>query len=313
MKWSMKKIDFAEVQADKKNWTTTQFNTSCHTQAEAPDKSPATEEPYSYSKWLPVILRSRGLPAFACQRITLTSLQVNVLIEACNASIQIGRINLSVAEDLNDQIAPAFSQLVFPPEGLFVRLNVCSPKDGAQKVPGKVSLHTIEEIILRLVTSCRCRSALERCVAAGTPVELFFMPFDRRLSPDKEYHVFSRPEDLRITGISQYRWHEPWRYVNQSEDQQREIMQTICSAADDFVSQIYYHTETNADLAFQFLKQGVSFDLFYDELSKEVEMVELNPFGIRSPSGSCLFHWVKDRRILYDEDRKKGIEFWVSF
>ncbi|KAF6815473.1 hypothetical protein CPLU01_14122 [Colletotrichum plurivorum] len=260
MKWSMKKIDFAEVQADKRNWTT-EFNTSCHTQAEASDKSPATEEPYSYSKWLPLILRSRGLPAFAYQRITLTPLQ-----------------------------------LVFPPEGLFVRLDVCSPKDGAQKVPGKVSLHTIEEIILRLVTSCRCHSALEKCVAAGTPVELFFMPFDRRLSPDKEYRVFCRPGDLRITGTSQYRWHEPWRYANRSKDQQRQIMQTICSAADDF-----------------FLKQGVSFDLFYDDLLKEVELVELNPFGIRSPSGSCLFHWVKDRRILYDEDRNKSIEFQVSF
>ncbi|KAF6785026.1 hypothetical protein CSOJ01_15671 [Colletotrichum sojae] len=309
----MKKIDFAEVQADKRNWTTTQFNTSFHTQAEAPDKSLVTEERYSYSKWLPLILRSRGLPAFACQKITLTPVQVNLIIEACNTSIQIGRINLSMAEDLNDQTAPALSQLVFPLEGLFVRLDVCSPKDGAQNVPGRVSLHTVEEIILRLVTSCRCHSALEKYVAACTPVELFFMPFDQRLSPDKEYRVFCRPGDLRITGISQYRWHEPWRYANRSEDQQREIMPTICSVADDYVSQISYHMEPDADLAFQFPKQGVSSDLFYDDSSKEVELVELNPFGIRSPSGSCLFHWVKDRRILYDEDRKKCIEFRVSF
>lgn len=313
MKWAMKKIDFAEVQADKRNWKPTRFNTSCHTQAEAPDKSTTSEAPYSYSRWLPLILESRGLPANAVQRITLTQLQTNLLIKACNASIQIGRINLSIVDDLNDQLVPALSRLVFPPEGLFVRLDVCSPKDGAQKVPGKISLHSIQEIILRLVTSGRCHSALEKSIAANTPVDLFFVPFDRRLSPDREYRVFCRPKDLRITGISQYRWHEPWRYASRSEDQRHEIMQTICSAAERFTSQIMSDLETDGTLAYQFLKQGMSFDLFYDDFSKAVELVELNPFGIRSPSGSCLFQWINDRRILYDEDGKKSVEFRVSF
>ncbi|KAK2037958.1 hypothetical protein LZ31DRAFT_609954 [Colletotrichum somersetense] len=107
-----------------------------------------------------------------------------------------------MAEDLDEEIAPAFSALHFPSEGLFVRLNACSPKDGAQKVLRKVSLHSATEIIFRLVPSGRCRAALEDCLNASIPVELFFLPFDKRMAPEREFRVFCRPEDCRITGIN---------------------------------------------------------------------------------------------------------------
>jgi len=57
------------------------------------------------------------------------------------------------------------------------------------------------------------------------------------------------------------------------------------------------------------LEQGFSFDLFYKEETERCELVELNTFGVRSACGSCLFQWVKDRKVLYGEEEG---EFRVS-
>lgn len=65
------------------------------------------------------------------------------------------------------------------------------------------------------------------------------------------------------------------------------------------------HRVTRADLDSRrhmddlLLKQGFSFDVFYDEEHDKCELVELNVFGIRSGCGSCLFHWVVDRARRY--------------
>lgn len=61
------------------------------------------------------------------------------------------------------------------------------------------------------------------------------------------------------------------------------------------------------------MAQGMSFDLLYDEDTRTVELVELNPFGVRSPCGSCLFQWIRDREVLYDENEKETVEFRVSY
>ncbi len=60
-------------------------------------------------------------------------------------------------------------------------------------------------------------------------------------------------------------------------------------------------------------EQGLSFDLFLDEEAQTVELVELNSFGVRSPCGSCLFQWVRDRAVLYGEERHDKLEFRISF
>ncbi|KAK1445800.1 hypothetical protein CMEL01_10043, partial [Colletotrichum melonis] len=130
--------------------------------------------------------------------------QTRLLLQACNASFQIGRVNLTLAEDLADEIAPAFSHLRLLPEGLFVRLDDCSSKDGAQIIPGRKPLHTIDEIILRIVISGRCQAALEICVKSQRPVELFFLRFDIRMAAEREYRVVCRPKDCWITATSQY-------------------------------------------------------------------------------------------------------------
>lgn len=52
------------------------------------------------------------------------------------------------------------------------------------------------------------------------------------------------------------------------------------------------------------LRQGLSFDVFYDEDSKQCSLVESNVFGPRSGLGSCLFHWIRDMDVLYGRDKE---------
>uniref|UniRef100_L2G5H5 Cell division cycle protein 123 n=1 Tax=Colletotrichum fructicola (strain Nara gc5) TaxID=1213859 RepID=L2G5H5_COLFN len=207
-----------------------------------------------------------------------------------------------MAEDLHDEIAPALSTLHFPPEGFFVRLDACSPKDGAHKVPGKISLHSVDEIILRLVTSGRCRAALEDCLDSMKTVELFFLPFDPRMASERE-----------VTGISQYRWHKPWRFATSPEGAQNAIIRRICQQAEHIRQQILADLKSEDENDRIMMAQGMSFDLLYDKDTRTVELVELNPFGVRSPCGSCLFQWIRDREVLYDENEKETVEFRVSY
>ncbi|WYZ35992.1 hypothetical protein EsH8_X_000639 [Colletotrichum jinshuiense] len=313
MTWTKKIIDFTTVMRDADIGKPTHFNTCFHSEDEAPDKERTSNAPYSYERWLPLILSSRRLKPDDVQKLTLTLSQAHLLYEACNASIQIGRVNLTMAEDLNDEIAPALSSLRFPPQGLFVRMDACSPKDGAHMVPGKMSLQSVDEIILRLVTSGRCRSALEGCLDEMSPVELFFLPFDPRMGAEREYRVFCRTGDCKITGISQYRWHKPWRFANSSEEEQTDVINRICLQAERVREEILAGLKSEDESDRMLVKQGMAFDLFYDEQTQRVELVELNPFGTRSPCGSCLFQWIKDRKVLYDEDESDTIEFRVSW
>ncbi|KAK2008702.1 hypothetical protein LZ32DRAFT_539419 [Colletotrichum eremochloae] len=313
MKWTKKIISFAAVKADADNGKSTEFNTCFHTEAEAPDKKTTSNAPYDYGRWLHLILASRKLSPGLLQKVTLTHSQARLLYNACNASIQINRVNLMMVEDLNEEIVPALSALCFPPEGLFVRLNACSPKDGVQSIPGQVSLHSLSEIILRLVTSSRCRTALEDCLSALIPVELFFLPFDKRMGSQREFRVFCRAEDCRITGISQYCWHKPWRYACLPEKDQDRIIEKVVLEAERLRVQILADLNGNDKTDRLLMEQGMSFDLLYDEEACDVELVELNPFGTRSPCGSCLFQWAKDQEVLYDEQNKKTIECRVSW
>ncbi len=57
----------------------------------------------------------------------------------------------------------------------------------------------------------------------------------------------------------------------------------------------------------------MSFDLFFDDEAQRAELVELNSFGVRSPCGACLFQWVRDRAVLYDEMERDLVEFRVAY
>ncbi|KAK4040187.1 hypothetical protein C8A01DRAFT_46428 [Parachaetomium inaequale] len=309
------------------------FNTSFHPASSAPDLARPDDNPYSFKRWLPLILRTRqsplppssppttpqeaiivSEPASSCpplQTIPLTRAQTALLLAAAEGSIPRGEINRTFREDLTEEIIPLLeSRLVFPAEGLFLRLDACSPKDGV----GPLALHDVWAVVRKVVTSVRARNALFNWTNShpaggsggenqGRMMELFFLPFDGRMAAEREYRVFCRPGDGRITGVSQYQWYKPWLFQRVDVEEKERVVRRVMGGAEEVRRLILTETEKRGEREDRLmLEQGFSFDLFYDEERGRCELVELNTFGVRSACGSCLFQWVEDRKVLYGEE-----------
>ncbi|KAK4234500.1 hypothetical protein C8A03DRAFT_37724 [Achaetomium macrosporum] len=333
------------LQQHEETGTPVPFNTSFHPESSAPDLTCPSEKPYSFKRWLPLILHTReqttppparqtlsvmkttptttivSAAAAAAeeeeeeeeevetphcppvQTICVTLGQTKLLLAATEASLPAGHLNRLYREDLADELAPLFhSTLIFPPEGLFLRLDEYSPKDGA----GPLVLRTVEDVLRNLVTSVRARNALVHSLDdedGGEGVELFFLPFDERMAGDREYRVFCRPGDGRVCAISQYRWHRSWRFQGVGEAEQERVVRRVWEGAEEVRSLLLGEVAKGGTEEDKLLgEQGFSFDLFYDEDANACSLVELNTFGGRSACGSCLFQWADDRKVLYGEE-----------
>ncbi|RFU75749.1 hypothetical protein TARUN_6508 [Trichoderma arundinaceum] len=306
-------VDFQDVLQDLDKGVPTNFNTNFHTAEEAPDLAIPTNKPYNYEIWLPLILKSRGISPSALQVIPLSRAQIKVLVNAAAASIHTRVINRSYAEDLEDDVYPAFQRLVFPPEGLFMRLGACSPKDGAQITPGKLSIHSVEDIVLRITTSARTWSALTNILNSDAEEGYaYFLPFDTGMRSEREYRVFCVPDSLAISAVSQYRWHKPWIFAHENRDEMTNMAQNILSGIQKVHAEIiaYMHAYDDNELESFIRGQGFTFDVLYDENAGECMLIELNTFGVRSACGSCLFQWLRDRAVLYGE--ATAVEFRIT-
>lgn len=105
-------------------------------------------------------------------------------------------------------------------------MDACSPKDGA---PGLVPLRTIDDIILRLTTSGRACSSITRLLEEEKKpcLELFFLPFDNKMSTFLEYRVFCAPLDGKITAVSQYKWHKLSIFHDRPAEELQSIAESI--------------------------------------------------------------------------------------
>lgn len=45
--------------------------------------------------------------------------------------------------------------------------------------------------------------------------------------------------------------------------------------------------------------RGFVFDVVEDPCTHNVQLIELNGFGAMTGCGTCLFHWIKDAKLLY--------------
>lgn len=306
-------INYQDVLQDLDKGAPINFNTNFHTAEEAPDLPIPTNEPYDYDVWLPLILKSRGLPPTALQTVKLSRAQIRVLVSAAAASIHTGVLNRSYAEDLEDDVYPAFNGLLFPPEGLFMRLGACSPKDGTQLMPGKLAIHSVADIVLRITTSARTWSALTNILNhEGEEGHAYFLPFNSEMRSEREYRTFCIPNSLNISGVSQYRWHKPWMFGHEDKDEMENIAQKILGGIQEVHAEIiaYMNASDDNELENLIRTQGFTFDVLYDEKVGKCVLIELNTFGVRSACGSCLFQWLKDRASLYGETG--DVEFRVA-
>ena len=287
------------------------FNTSFHSATEAPGLQPVSEAPYSVRRWLPLICKTRNLYESQIQQVVLSPSQLRLLIRTAQGSIPVQRLNRMYEDDIEVEIAPTLTKhLSFPPEGLFLRLDACSPKDGNG---GISALRNIEQVILRLVTSTRALNAMTDVAKdEAANLALYFMPFNPELRGEREYRVFCPPSSVGISAISQYRWHKPWVCSKMPEEDKKRTIALVTSSArtiQELIDADLDQSDANDALM---IEQGYTFDMAVTEEEEDLGLIELNAFGARGPTGSCLFNWVSDREQLYHKVSGK-IEFRTSF
>ncbi|KAI0204418.1 hypothetical protein F4808DRAFT_342104 [Astrocystis sublimbata] len=301
--------------------TTARFNTSFHTEREAPHlPSRPSEKPYSFKRWLPLILRSRGLASSDAQVVTLSRAQTRLLLKTADATIPSGSaaINRLYREDIDEKIVPAFDSLTFPADGLFMRLDACSAKDGVRKRPWVLALHSVEEALLLLLTSQRASNAMFHVLDSGDKeMDIFFLSWNHRMQSDREYRVFCppfhSPDSLRISAISQYRWHREWFFNLAPVEEKEEAVEKIAKGVAAIAKQIAAEVDGEEEMDMLLMRQGLTFDVFFDHEYDLVQLVELNTFGARSACGSCVFHWIRDRKVLEGGDEHADVEFRLSY
>ncbi|KAF4455676.1 hypothetical protein F53441_2076 [Fusarium austroafricanum] len=309
-------INYSEVELDCQNMPPTKFNTCFHSVEEIPVQkrdqhlSRPSEAPYSFKRWLPLILKTRNLGQDEAQIVKLTPAQARLLVEASGSSIITGELNRAYQEDIGEEIIPHLP-LKFPPEGLFMRLDHCSPKDGRQTVPGRLSLHSPNDIIIRLTTSQRAQNAISKSLEEGSKtVDLIFLPFNCRMGSKREYRVYCAPGAGVISAVSQYCWHKPWFFGGEEPEFCTKVVDEVWKGIQKIHKDILQDLNPNKEMDQLLLSQGLSFDVFYDEADKTSQLVELNVFGVRSGCGSCLFHWINDLDKLYGN--AESVEFRVT-
>ncbi|KAK3309761.1 uncharacterized protein B0T15DRAFT_516430 [Chaetomium strumarium] len=218
----------AALQQHEETGTPVSFNTLFHPESSAPELTRPSEKPYFFKHWLPLILHTRertiSLTHTTNANATLPRnpnhpphQSPNQTPHGRNRSLPPGGAPQPIIpREPHDELAPVLAP-TFPAEGLFLRLDECSPNDGA----GPLVLRNVEDVLLKLVTSVRARNALVHLLDSvdenENGFELFCLPFDDRMAADREYRVFYRPGDSRVYTISQYRWYRAWRFQGGGE------------------------------------------------------------------------------------------------
>ncbi|KAI1087343.1 hypothetical protein F5B19DRAFT_497479 [Rostrohypoxylon terebratum] len=213
-------VRYADVEADMERpdarvYTNPKlFNTTERSSKEnvAPEIRPPSNRPYSFKRWMRLILGSRSLSYSDIQTTTIPAED----------------------EDVEFFINPYFEKLNFPPQGLTMHIDKCPAMDGAGKYPEGV-LHSVHEVVQQLLTSQRALdtftwynddngeiltyygstklSAFQQANIymenGSDPFEIYFLPFDEKMTPESRYRVFCAPAykfpgwKPQITAISQ--------------------------------------------------------------------------------------------------------------
>ncbi|MCJ1395825.1 hypothetical protein MMC18_008711 [Xylographa bjoerkii] len=275
------------------------FNSAFHEPAEVPaGEERASFESTYYGPWLPLIATTAGRDIHDVVVLDINNHYANVLVYASKSAIVTGRILGSELEELTDYLQKLVPTTC-PEEGWFLRLEGVSPKDG---VGGMRPKHTLMEILLTLTTSLRASTAIKYQLDNQQPIRLYLIPFNKSMETSREFRIFCPPGG-HIAAISQYKWFrgttwtdEEIKHIGDGAQQLHHLIMGQDNAARDEIR-----------------KTGFVFDMLYTAgYSHMFQLVELNHFGALTGCGSCLFHWIRDREILYAANGGDVISFAVS-
>jgi len=174
----------------------------------------------------------------------------------------------------------------------FVRTDNTSLKYGQY---GNIPYDNLENIIKSLVTSTSKHTPIKENT---TKLKLYLIEWID-MNKDKEFRVFVHKN--KITGISQQHIYNVNSYLMDLSDDNREkeIIHIIKTINDYFVNTIsknILHLDS------------YSIDIVLLDDYKPY-FIEINPFGKEYSSGSALFGWLQDEKILYGLEDIPNIHF----
>jgi hypothetical protein len=193
----------------------------------------------------------------------------------------------------------------------FIRLDQMSPKDSP--FGGKAATRSFDDVVRKICSSMRAWNALQNEVLHANAqerelrIDLILKPWDAFMDPGTEFRCFVPPPaargaaplvaNLRLSAVSQYVWHRAFTHPFQLP-----VLTTahaVVSGAICLLQEIQsFISPMRPDVETTLLNHGFTFDLALQP-DATVHLVEINPFGALSACGACLFHWVRDARLLY--------------
>ncbi|KAJ6519308.1 hypothetical protein C8R45DRAFT_950953 [Mycena sanguinolenta] len=254
-----------------------------------------------YGPWKDLIVRLRHINPSHVHVVVLTRHYAQTLLDASNVAMLTGYISNLHKDDLLDP-SPFDHLFGAPPHAprYFARYDASSPKDSHIKGP----LTSAQAVVEQLATSHRSRHALKEALSEDSPVRVYLMPWDDTMDTRREYRVFCAPTSAyhprpsRVTAVSQYSWHKRSLLADLPPAQLEAEMAHLLEGITHIHAEIIAHSLQNGMNAL-LNRDGFVFDVYLHPGTREVQLLELDPFGVRANCGSCLFHWVTDAETLF--------------
>ena len=165
----------------------------------------------------------------------------------------------------------------------FVKTSKTSGKNEVKLEPK----YTLTDVLMHF-TSCKeyfkeFKYIIDNDYKFDYSLHFIIMPWNEKLDRDREFRIIVL--DNKIKGISQQKWYKKIEF------------------GDSEINKIYESIKKWFSSQTKFPFSDVTIDLWVDK-EYNVHIIECNPGGIYSSSGSSLFHWINDYDKLCDETDK---------
>lgn len=273
-----------------------------------PVNTPLTAPPreiYSFSYFAALVRQTQNILSEDQHTLALPLRLAVEMLSIQNSYHITGIISETAIQGIED----ALSSLMRPEilnhnKRYFVRLDDCSPKDSENT---EMPISSLRQLVLCLLTSNRARGDFEAHVMENRRVHIYLHAWDEDIAEGVEFRCFVPPvahlddKKPRMVAMSQYHWH---RSFPVAAFEPRETVEVALTSAEEILKQIL-STAISLGIIGELKIWGFTFDIVVKR-SERVQLVEVNPFGVNSGCGSCLFHWTDDAKLLYGG--RKGVE-----
>ncbi|XWV25158.1 cell division cycle 123 protein [Tupanvirus deep ocean] len=219
---------------------------------------------------------------------TFSEDDINIILKCSESCIKTGSIKL-FQEELDPVIKNLQNYWPFNNKAYFFRFNSCSPKDGAPDFP----VINATDVITKIVTSKRAWQSM----FWKKEVTMYFVEYDYNWDTSREFRVFIYKR--KVTAISQYNIMIKSILAGKSNTVAKNLAKTIQNYLENgILDLICTSVGTN----------NVVCDIYVND-DMTCKIIEFNSFGYWLAAGSALFHWLDDKKKLYNVDGKIYIRF----